>query len=373
MSGNIGPGLQKDTELPTTTDRIGTCKDYNGKWDNGLYIRGTIQSIPVDILVDSGSTSTLVSHLLYQRFPDENQPGLQQADVSFVGIDGSKLIHHGIATVEIQIGDSRYFHPVVVCDIDQDTVRGQDFLLRHVKKIDYKKLELTTNNDVIQCWIGGESSMVCAVHTTEHTELPPRSRMMIPVKVENPGHLHDVGLIEQNVTSEKVMVTPGVIDVRADPIVVQVTNFSENSVKLHPNARLTSCESLYIRQQTFRPTERCSAATITEDEDVNQPDKPPVLAHLQDLYEQSSMHLSREEKEKLANLLSEFSEVDVFSKSKEDLGKTNQVLHRINTGTAAPIRQPHRRLPFCKRETEKEEVQKMIDRGVTEPSSSPWS
>jgi hypothetical protein len=51
------------------------------------------------------------------------------------------------------------------------------------------------------------------------------------------------------------------------------------------------------------------------------------------------------------------------------------VNHRnnINTGTALPIRQPIRRLPFGKREIEKEKVNKMLTMGVIEPSSSPWS
>lgn len=63
---------------------------------------------------------------------------------------------------------------------------------------------------------------------------------------------------------------------------------------------------------------------------------------------------------------------DIFSKSSDVLGRTNQVLHRINTGTAYPIRQPCRRLPIGKREAEREEVEKMLERGVIEPSCSPW-
>lgn len=43
-----------------------------------------------------------------------------------------------------------------------------------------------------------------------------------------------------------------------------------------------------------------------------------------------------------------------------------------NTGTAHPIRQPCRRLPIRKREAEREEVEKMLERGVIEPSCSPW-
>ena len=61
MSGNTGHGMQKDTEPLQSIDRIGTCKDYDKKLDNGLYIRGLVQNIPVNILVDSGCTSTIIS------------------------------------------------------------------------------------------------------------------------------------------------------------------------------------------------------------------------------------------------------------------------------------------------------------------------
>ena len=43
-----------------------------------------------------------------------------------------------------------------------------------------------------------------------------------------------------------------------------------------------------------------------------------------------------------------------FSKSKGDLGHTDLVQHKINTGSAVPIRQSPRRLPYGKRQTEKE-------------------
>jgi hypothetical protein len=56
-----------------------------------------------------------------------------------------------------------------------------------------------------------------------------------------------------------------------------------------------------------------------------------------------------------------------------DIGFTDLVQHKINTGTALTIRQPIRRLPFGKREIEKEETNKMLAMGVIEPSSSLWS
>ena len=63
----------------------------------------------------------------------------------------------------------------------------------------------------------------------------------------------------------------------------------------------------------------------------------------------------------------------VFARSSEDLGLTNLVEHRINVGYAIPVRQPTRRQPLGKRETERAEIERMLKRGIVEPSSSPWS
>ena len=56
-----------------------------------------------------------------------------------------------------------------------------------------------------------------------------------------------------------------------------------------------------------------------------------------------------------------------FSKSQGDLGHTDLVQHKNNTGSAVPIRQSLRRLPYGKRQTEKEKVLRMLDLEVVEP------
>jgi hypothetical protein len=63
---------------------------------------------------------------------------------------------------------------------------------------------------------------------------------------------------------------------------------------------------------------------------------------------------------------------DVFSKLPDDLGRTDRIKHHINTGNATPIRVPSRRLPIGKREIEKQEVHKMLEKGIIEvlPKSS---
>jgi hypothetical protein len=54
-------------------------------------------------------------------------------------------------------------------------------------------------------------------------------------------------------------------------------------------------------------------------------------------------------------------------------GRTDRIKHHINTDNATPIRVPPRRLIIGKREIEKQEVHKMLEKGIIEPSKSPWS
>ena len=109
--------------------------------------------------------------------------------------------------------------------------------------------------------------------------------------------------------------------------------------------------------------------TSTPSKQNNNP--PAVPDYMQDMYTRSSVHHSEAEKTQLANLLNEYK--DVFAKSSSDLGRCDIIQHSINTGTAFPVRQPARRLPFGKRNVEQEEIMKMLDRGVIEPSNSPRS
>lgn len=63
----------------------------------------------------------------------------------------------------------------------------------------------------------------------------------------------------------------------------------------------------------------------------------------------------------------------MFSMSKDDFGRTSLIKHKINTEGAKPTKQPPRRLPHHAAEFVDKEVENMIERGIVEPSSSPWA
>ena len=99
--------------------------------------------------------------------------------------------------------------------------------------------------------------------------------------------------------------------------------------------------------------------------------KIKVPDSLQSLYERSVTNLSEDQRPLLYNLLGR--NADVFSCGPGDLGHTDLVQHKINTGDAAPIRQPPRRLPSLIKEEAHKAVTEMLEQGLIESSTSPWA
>ena len=80
--------------------------------------------------------------------------------------------------------------------------------------------------------------------------------------------------------------------------------------------------------------------------------------------------ITQAQEDKFLALLSHYS--DIMADSANTLGQTG-VLHHIDTGTAAPIRQQARRVPLPSRETIQTLLQDMLSRDIISPSKSPWA
>ena len=93
--------------------------------------------------------------------------------------------------------------------------------------------------------------------------------------------------------------------------------------------------------------------------------------HLQEMYEASSKNLTQDEAISVKTLL--LKHASVFSKSRSDLGFSNIIPHRINTGLAPPIRIPPRRVPMTMNNAVDEEVQRLIDSNLVVKSKSLWA
>ncbi|GFU40294.1 transposon Ty3-I Gag-Pol polyprotein [Trichonephila clavipes] len=81
-----------------------------------------------------------------------------------------------------------------------------------------------------------------------------------------------------------------------------------------------------------------------------------------------SPELSDEQRNKLSELLRKFS--GLFTKTDKSTAAKTNVKHRIFTGDHAPINQRAYRVSPTERRIIHEEVQKMLDEGIVQPSES---
>ena len=126
-------------------------------------------------------------------------------------------------------------------------------------------------------------------------------------------------------------------------------NISPSPVKMYKGMKLGYITPL----QNILVTENKPAV-------VNTVTAPPVNLETSDL--------PPSEKSRLLELLTEFA--NIFAETESCLGRSHIVKHSITT-TGMLIRQPLRRMPVALRDVVNEEVTKMLQRGIVQPSFSP--
>ena len=146
------------------------------------------------------------------------------------------------------------------------------------------------------------------------------------------------------------------VDLQKGRVPVRVLNFSDQPRKLKQGTELAVCESI----ECVLSSQSCVAGSNCE-----------LPEHVKSLYERSITALEPHQHPSVYRLLCEYAHL--FSKGPEDLGRTDIVKHRIDTGNAPPIRQTPRRLPLAKREEASQAIRDMREQGVIEPSTSPWA
>ena len=116
---------------------------------------------------------------------------------------------------------------------------------------------------------------------------------------------------------------------------------------------------------------QCSPSEVEQTERDVETKGDTLPEPLRQLWERSSEELTEGEREEVAQLLHRCK--DVFSLSELGLGRTNLLIHCIDTGNARPIKQQPRRTSPSKHAEIERQVEDLLERGIVKKSSSPWS
>ena len=264
-----------------------------------------------------------------------------------------------------------------------------DFLSTHECKVNLADQHLTIHGMEVTLWQEGSRPQCCQITIKEDIVVPAESEMIIGGMAQQRGSEAKLNIVEHTtkfVENYGLLVGRSLVDIRRGVIPLRVLNPHSQSIKLFQGTVVGVAEPVEICHNAPVEIEKVLVRHVARETNHNLPNEetaPPephsqrdnasrgVPAHLQELLENGSQFLTSEQKQSLEQLLVKFQEVFVGPDGK--LGRTNLIKHKINTGDHRPIRQHPRRVPLHLQEEAKGQVKKMLQEGVIEPSSSPWS
>ncbi len=313
-------------------------------------------------LVDSGADVSLINHELVSTVDDiELWPS---TETKLQGITGTPLRVHGKAELQIHVGKKPIKHMFYVVDnISPSILLGRDFLIQHKVKLDFDKGQFHLQGQVVP--LESDSYLASLVRLTSRKVLKPQTVVMCWGRFRNQKHIHpptlctvtgiDTGFMNRE---PGLMVTNSVTRVRknkAIPILIcNNTNRTFTLEKGNVVARVEkvsgTINSLKEMRTKANQTQQQKANKRVEDEMIDAP---------------------KEHCDTLKGLLDEFE--DIFAKTDLELGKTDAVSMKIDTGDVPPIRLKPYRTALHNREIIDKAIDDMLAAKIIEPSHSQWS
>jgi transposase InsO family protein/predicted aspartyl protease len=339
----------------------------------GLFVTGYIGGSSVKFLVDTGSSLTFLSEAVYQAMEPGNRPVLETVERRIVLADGKSLSVLGKCSLGIELGGVSVLQEVVVADVTTGAILGMDFMSANDCLVDTARGMLKLGGSHILCDTDRAQVKCCRIAVAETVTVPAGHEMVLPGRVVNQGvSIQAVGIIEP-VSSfagkHGLALGRSLVDPSRVSVPLRVLNPTGEDVILYRN---TTAGIMYPVQE-IGPEAMSDDDVLPHMSQVNsiQSADPVIPQHLQELYDRCRTDLDPEQTKALAGLLAEFQ--DVFVGPDGQMGRTTLVKHQIDTGNARPVRQAARRLPIHQQGEADTEIQSMLERGVIEPSNSPWA
>ena len=333
-----------------------------------LVVDGFVEGQPTKMLIDSGSAVTILREDIWKAACIEPRR-LDLPGSPVVVANGGSLNLLGQTTVSLQVAGVKVKYPcLVTSELTQGCIIGADFLLENKCIIDLQNRTLQAGGKIAEFLVHGSSvpHAVCHVFFSETTVLPGNTEVQLPLSLSATAD-HGVAMLEpapKFIEKHGVLIAHSLTLTGTQKTLVRILNPSPGPVVIYQNERVG--ELLPLDQ----PDSLCTLDQVSLGPKPQQPKTAQVERAIGQLLTNTA-ELQHPERERLEALLHEFS--DVLSVSDEDLGRTTIIQHQIDVGSAAPVRQPPRRLPFQQREVVQQHVDKMLDNGIIKPSKGPWS
>ncbi|XP_033761565.1 uncharacterized protein LOC117343329 [Pecten maximus] len=344
------------------TDAVSHSAGVSAACDAGIYIQTTIKGIEVKLLVDTGSTVTIVSRDVFDRIREDDRPSMENMDKLIKTANGSRLEVVGAGVLSFSLGARTVEMTTVIADLTIDGLLGMDFMIEQGCMVDIAQGLLRMCDINIPLLF--EGSYGCyRVAVSENICLPPASEMIVVGNViaEKRSRIPGTCVLEPTdrfISADRALVARAAVSPAANCVPVRLMNITEEPQMIYGGTIVGQLSPM--ERITHKTNDRTAMA------DTAYLDK-----QLHQLLERSREHLTGDQIQKAKAFLAKRR--NLFASSDLDLGRTQLVKHQIKTGDAQPIKQPWRKVPAHMTGEVDKHVEDMLQKKVIEPSTGPWS
>lgn len=303
-------------------------------------------------LVDTGEVSVVNSSVFYAL---RHAPELRKEAVNLRTANGSSLEVEGVARLRMRIGGySIYQDFFVVKNLNRSVILGRDWLSQNGVRMYFDLGAIKLGNEYIA--LEEDARISALVRLAGKITLRPQHLHTCMAQV---GFKNGQGLeyeIEQ-ISSGYVSKLSGISVANS---VVRINKSRRLPLMIMNNTNQT------VTLRRGCPIARCSVGgSITE---ITMPEK-----HMRKESDKTvkGVKVPEEFKSEVDKVLERNK--DLFVTEDKDLGRTNTVEMRIDTGTHEPIRKCPYRTPLKQRKEVELALEEMMRAGIIERSNSPWS
>ena len=320
-------------------------------------------------LIDSGSSVSILNSGLVHTLPDVvcvPQPDIALFAVNRLPLSITGAIQSTVCVAGCTFTDHLF---LVSPDVGPQVILGKDFMEKSQALLDFSggQFVLRFPDSGTHAGVVYDEARVALL---ESVEIPPYYCSYVTCECTQRVGETTVIIQSNDSFAERfpLLEVGEVVIASADTessFLLPVFNRGGDPIKLFKNTHIGRASSCTVD---------CTDASDTPSfvSTVSDNDSVPCTwdSHLNDLL---ALHddLSSDNAEILSELLSEFK--DVFWWDGESLGRCSIYPHCIDTGTAVPIKQASRRLPYYRRAALKLILNNLLEAGIIRESCSPWA
>ena len=347
------------------------------------HARVMVEGVEAKGLVDTGADITIMGGDLFKTVASAARllkEQFKKPDRTAFTYDNKPFKLDGVMELTISFKSKMISTPVYIKMDAADQLLLSEGLCRQLGVVTYDK---DVEMEEAQLKSGGESAKVPIVRVklVESLRLQPRKSALARVELEDGQSLSGPILFESS-QSDDVQLEGSLVHQRdGKSAVVMFTNLTPFTQKLKMGAYVGQASEVGVIEPETRPApagpgpeEHCTEVRPMTVSQVKAMSKEKISSRKQKLagmLKGEGAGLPWQEKSKLHMLLLEYH--NIFQLEEDDRGETDMVQMQIDTGDAAPRKQPARRIPFAARQEVARQLRQMQEKGVIKPSISPWA